>query len=206
MNAPTEALRIWVKNMAESNKSEIRSHVLARRKELDEQSRKKAAVLLTERLLGHQWYYRSDILLGFASYGTEIDTTEILTDALRRGKQVYLPKVEGTDMVFYRITDMGDLQKGYRGIPEPKGDTEVFDYAEYIEHTEGAEKILMLMPGVAFDKRRHRIGYGKGFYDRYLDGKEALQLRTIAVGFQCQMVEEIPAEEQDIKPYQVICV
>ncbi len=192
--------------MAESKKSEIRSDVLARRKELDEQSRKRAAVLLTERILGHQWYYRSDILLGFVSYGTEIDTTEILTDALRRGKQVYLPKVEGKDMLFYRITDRNDLQKGYRGIPEPKGDTEVFEYAEYIGHAETAEKILMLMPGVAFDKKRHRIGYGKGFYDRYLAGKEALQLRTIAVGFQCQMVEEIPAEELDIKPYQVICV
>ena len=206
MNAPTEALRIWVKNMAESKKSEIRSHVLALRKELDEQIRKRAAILLTERILGHQWYYRSDILLGFASYGTEIDTAEILTDALRRGKQVYLPKVEGTDMIFYRMTDTGDLQKGYRGILEPKGDTEVFDYAAYIEHAETAEKILMLMPGVAFDKERHRIGYGKGFYDRYLAGKEALQLRTIAVGFKCQMVEEISAEELDIKPYQVICV
>ena len=75
-----------------------------------------------------------------------------------------------------------------------------------LENAETAEKILMLMPGVAFDKKRHRIGYGKGFYDRYLAGKEALQLRTIAVGFQCQMVEEIPAEELDIKPYQVICV
>lgn len=189
--------------MAESKKSEIRSDVLARRKELDEESRKRAAVLLTERILGHQWYYRSDILLGFASYGTEIDTAEILTDALRRGKQVYLPKVEGSNLLFYRITGMSDLQKGYRGIPEPKGDTDVFEYARYAG---SEEKILMLMPGVAFDENRNRIGYGKGFYDRYLAGKEALWLRTIAVGFRCQMVDKIPAEEQDIKPYQVICV
>jgi len=62
----------------------------------------------------------------------------------------------------------------------------------------------MLMPGVAFDGMRNRIGYGKGFYDRYLFDKPALQLRTIAIGFKCQKVEAIPANDNDIKPYQVI--
>ena len=60
------------------------------------------------------------------------------------------------------------------------------------------------MPGVAFDKQRNRIGYGKGFYDRYLADKEKLQLRTIAIGFQCQLVEAALSDRNDIKPYQVI--
>ena len=63
----------------------------------------------------------------------------------------------------------------------------------------------MIMPGVAFDAGRNRIGYGKGFYDKYLQDKEALQLRTIAIGFGCQMIDAIPAEENDIRPCQVIC-
>lgn len=62
----------------------------------------------------------------------------------------------------------------------------------------------MIMPGVAFDVRRNRIGYGKGFYDRYLADKEGLH--TIAIGFDCQMVPEIEAGEKDIKPMQVICL
>lgn len=217
-------LKIWERNIAgtkvrqtisgdvmeeKNRKSVIRKEVLERRRLLDEEERQKAKFLLTERILGHQWYYLSDTVLGFASYGTEIDTSEILEDALKRGKKIYLPKVVGEDMLFYRIQSMGDLREGYRGIPEPKGDTEIFDYAaiqKEVRFDENINKVLMLMPGAAFDKMRNRIGYGKGFYDRYLRDKKLLQLRTIAVGFNCQLVEEIPADEFDVKPYQVICV
>ncbi len=184
-----------------ATKAEIRREVLCKRNELDEEERKRAAFLLTERILGHQWYYLSDVLLGFVPYGSEIDISEILQDALAKGKKVYLPKVVGDDMFFYLVESLDELEEGYKGILEPKGDTECFHYRE-----EMADKVLMLMPGAAFDGLRNRIGYGKGFYDRYLQGKDALQLRTIAVGFSCQMVGEIEAEELDIKPYQVICV
>ena len=135
----------------------------------------------------------------FASYGSEIDTSEIISEALRTGKRVYLPRVEGLEMQFYRIYSLEELTEGYRGIPEPDGTSERYLYSE-----NEADHTLMIMPGVAFDPYRHRIGYGKGFYDRFLEGKEALSLRTIAVGFWCQMVEEIPQEEKDIRPYQVI--
>lgn len=202
-------------------KKEIRRESLKRRNKLTSLERERATMLLTEKILGHQWYYLSDTILGFASYGSEIDTSEILEDALQKGKKVYLPKVIGEDMIFYRIQSMDDLQEGYKGIPEPVGDTEIFDFEVlYNKHVvkencnnvnvstrkDASENVLMLMPGAAFDMQRNRIGYGKGFYDRYLQDKEELQLRTIAVGFQCQMVEEIPADEFDIKPYQIICV
>lgn len=185
----------------ETNKKIIRKEVLQQRGELSDAERKKAAFLLAERILGHQWYYLSEYILGFVPYGSEIDVCEILQDALSKGKKLYLPKVEGDEMQFYHVEYLEDLTEGYKGILEPKGDTECFPYTEEI-----ADKTLMLMPGVAFDVLRNRIGYGKGYYDRYLQDKDKLQLRTIAVGFQCQLVEEIPAEELDIKPYQVICV
>ena len=111
------------------------------------------------------------------------------------------PKTESPQMAFYRITSLEELRKGYRGIPEPSGETQ-----EYIYTPELAERTLMLMPGVAFDRFQNRIGYGKGFYDRYLADKPGLQLRTIAVGHRCQMVEELPVTATDIRPYQVICV
>lgn len=187
------------------DKAEIRRRTLALRESLSGDERERARVLLTERILGHQWFYRSDILLGFASCGSEIDTGEILREALRLGKKVYLPRVTGgetsSEMVFLRIGSMEELQPGYRGIPEPDSGAEAYEY------TDGdAEHVLMLMPGVAFDGCRNRIGYGKGFYDRYLADKPDLQLKTIAVGFRCQMTEEIPCGEHDIRPYQVICV
>ena len=123
----------------------------------------------------------------------------IISEALRMGKRVYLPKVEGEEMQFYKIEFPEELEEGYRGIPEPAGSSEQYRYCE-----EEADRTLMIMPGVAFDPYRNRIGYGKGFYDRFLADKEALKIRTIAVGFQCQMVEEIPQDLNDIRPYQVI--
>lgn len=183
------------------NKKHLRKQILSRRDALTPQERERAALLVTERICGHQWFYLADTILCFVSYGSEIDTTGILQEALAKGKKVYVPKVIGEDMVFYRMYSLKELQEGYKGIPEPVGDTESFTY-----EPDDAEKVLMLMPGAVFDGQRNRIGYGKGFYDRYLADKEKLQLRTIAVGYRCQMVEEIPVQEWDIKPYQVICV
>lgn len=213
------------------DKKAIRKAALAAREALGREERKRGALLLTERILGHQWFYGSEEILCFVSYGSEIDTGEIMTEALRLGKRVYVPKVLPGDnneashhneasnhnevshhsealrhrnflrMEFFRIEDMSQLIPAYRGILEPSGDSE-----RYVYTAERAKRTLMLMPGAAFDSFRNRIGYGGGFYDRYLADREELQLRTIAVGFKCQMVEEIPTESTDIRPYQVICV
>lgn len=186
---------------SETDKKALRKQILTLRDELAPKERQRASLLLTERICGHQWFYLSDVILGFVSYGSEIDTTGILQEAIAGGKQVFVPKVTGEDMIFYRIRSLEELEEGYKGIREPVGNTEVFEYC-----CEQSEKVLMLMPGAVFDKKRNRIGYGKGFYDRYLADKEALQLRTIALGYSCQQVDSLPCDEWDIKPYQVICV
>lgn len=189
--------------MGENNleKKVLRREILKLREALTTQERERASLILTERICGHQWFYLADTILGFVSYGSEIDTTGILQEALAKGKKVFVPKIVGENMVFYRIHSMEELSEGYKGIPEPAGDTERFCY-----EPEHSGKVLVLMPGAVFDLQRNRIGYGKGFYDRYLTDKPELQIRTIGVGYQCQLVEELPSEEWDIKPYQVICV
>ena len=165
--------------------------------------------MITERILGHQWYYLSDTVLAFVSYGSEISTLEILKETLQKGKKLFVPKIVRTsegntpkeEMIFCRITSLDQLQEGYRGIPEPEGDTEKYEYSP-----EEAKKTLLLMPGVGFDPYRNRMGYGKGFYDRFLADKEELWIRSIAIGHACQMTEKIPTNEHDVKPYQVILV
>lgn len=188
----------------EIDKRQIRKRILRERDNLSAEARKIGDILLTERILGHQWYYRSEYILCYVNYGSEISTREILTEALKAGKKVYVPKVLGDrepEMDFFRIQNLEELATGYKGIPEPSGDTEKYAYSP-----DRAERTLMLMPGVAFDPFRNRIGYGKGFYDRFLADREGLQLRTIAVGYQCQMLEELPTGDMDIRPYQIICV
>ena len=193
----------------EMNKQEIRKAVLRARNGLSRMERERGNILLTERILGHQWFYTSRTLLCFVSFGSEIDTSEILQEAFRREKRVYVPKViQGTqvpEMRFYRIASLEELQEGYRGIREPEGISEEYRYEGNFE-TEEADNVLMLMPGVAFDRFRSRIGYGRGFYDRFLQDKPQLRQRTIGVGYKCQLVEELPVSEYDVKPYQVICV
>ena len=160
---------------------------------------------MTERILGHQWFYRSDIFLCYASYGSEIDTYELINEAICRKKLVFLPKVtrvsEKPEICFYRVADLSELSPGYKGIPEPADNTR-----EYVYDPADSERTLLLMPGVAFDRFRNRLGYGKGYYDGFLAKKDALCQRTIAVGFKCQLLEEIPPRTGDIRPYQVICV
>lgn len=185
-------------------RQEIRRTALKKRDKLNSSERHRASLLMTERILGHQWFYRSEIFLCFVSYGSEIDTHELLSEALRLNKKVYVPKViqgsENPQMCFYRLEAMSELTEGYKGIPEPPGTTQ-----EYVYREEDADRTLLLMPGAAFDGYRNRLGYGKGFYDTFLADKEALRLRSIAVGFKCQMVEKIPEREGDVKPYQILC-
>ncbi len=188
-----------------AEKAALRKQVLARRAALSGEERERACLLMTERILGHQWFYRSEILLGFVSHGSEIDTQPLLEEALRLGKRVYVPRVEGDGMEFYRIASLEELSEGYRGIREPSGSTERFDYEE-CRRRRDTERTLLLMPGVAFDPHRNRLGFGRGFYDRYLAERKELLLRSIAVGFCCQMVEQVPAQECDQKPGQVILV
>ena len=95
------------------------------------------------------------IIAGFVSTDTEINTAPIIEDAWRQGKIVAVPKVVGENMVFLRLDSFDQLEIGYCNIPEPVSGEPV-----------QAKQILMLMPGLAFDRDFNRIGYGGGFYDR----------------------------------------
>lgn len=193
----------------ETDQKKMRKELLDLRDQLSSEDQKRAEVLITERILGHQWYYLSDVVLAFASYGSEISTWEILRETISKGKELYLPKIikvlcdgsEKEEMVFYRIRSLDELKEGYRGIPEPDGTSERYAYGADKE-----KKTLLLMPGVGFDPYGNRMGYGKGFYDRFLAGKEELCTRSIAIGHLCQRTEKIPTNEWDVKPYQVILV
>ena len=197
-------------------KRAIRKEILAKRDALPMQERKMADMAMADRIIGHQWFYGAEVLLAFVNYGSEIGTEEIIEEALRKGKKVFVPRIEkvlnGADgslteakaediMNFYHITSVNQLIAGYKGIPEPDGTTEGFDYNTYKER-----RMLLLMPGVAFDIYGNRMGYGKGFYDRFLRNKELLQTYSIGIGYKCQRVDFIPVEEHDLKPYQVILV
>lgn len=123
----------------------------------------------------------------YADYNHEVVTRYIIEEAWRQGKEVAVPKVQGRDMVFYKLVDFSQLEPGYFGIPEPA-------FGEIVDWTVA----LMIMPGVAFDRDNHRVGYGGGFYDRFLEKHP--QLFKVAVAFDFQVLESVPTEPTDIFP------
>ena len=170
-------------------KEEARKEMRQRRKMLSSHERAQRNQRIRENLLGLEEVKRGKNIFPFVSYGTEADTMELIALFLQQGKRVAVPKVEGREMEFYEITGLGQLAPGYQGIPEPPAAPQV-----------RGENGVMLLPGLAFDRERHRVGYGGGFYDRYLADKAGKDLITVAIAYDFQVVEELSVEAFDWKP------
>ncbi len=178
-------------------KKELRSEILKKRDLIPPEVREVKNRLIRERFLGLDEYRTADTVMLFASFRTEVDTFEIITTALGDGKRVVLPRVDRETKVLrlYLINNISDLEKGYMGISEPKpvADREV--NAEDLD--------LIMLPGVAFDDRGGRLGYGGGYYDRLIGGI-INRPPLIAVAYEEQIVEEVPTAEHDIKVDMIV--
>lgn len=131
-------------------------------------------------------YRHASAIYGYLPYNQEVRTVPMLEQALLDGKRVAVPKVFGDEMRFIWMTDLTRVEKGYSGIPEPIADGPVAD----------DETALVLMPGLAFDPQGHRIGYGGGFYDKFLAREP--EHPTVALCYDFQMLERLDTEEFDI--------
>ena len=141
---------------------------------------------LGELFRASELYRNAGTIYGYLPYNQEVRTVPMLQKALEDGKKVAVPKVYGDTMRFIYLTDLSRVELGYCGIPEPIDDGPVAD----------DPTALVLMPGLAFDKDGHRIGYGGGFYDKFLAAEP--DHPTLALCYEFQMVEELPTEEFDI--------
>lgn len=132
----------------------------------------------------------------YVSYGNEADTTFLIEKLLQQQQHmVAVPRVNGKEMDFYGIKEMADLKPGFNGIPEPVS-------GEIVTKCNG----IMFMPGLVFDKYHGRIGYGGGYYDRYLSEHKNDNIFKVAIAYDFQVLktEKIIMEEHDIKPDIVI--
>lgn len=175
-------------------KDEARKQMRRQRKEWTGRDRKIATMQARARLFTYLGIRRVTWLYPFVSCGTEIDTMEVIEGVLVHfpWMRIAVPKVNGSTMDFYEIHGMQDLQKGYQGILEPITE-------ERVEANNG----IMLLPGLAFDRQGGRVGYGAGFYDRYIAAHAALEqknhhLHKIGYGFSFQLLDSIETQEYDI--------
>lgn len=125
----------------------------------------------------------------YISCRSEVETEGILAKLGQLGRQAAAPRVSGDRMAFYLITGEEDLETGCYGVREPKKEC-VLSVPEKGD--------VILVPGLAFDRQGNRMGYGKGFYDRYLSEKGADCIK-IGLAFEEQIYECVPVGEQDVR-------
>lgn len=172
-------------------KQDIRKRILAVRDAVSQKEWEDKSLCIQKKVLEHPLFLQTKILYCYMDYRKEVGTEFLIRQAWKFGKKVAIPKVLNEEMTFCYLSDFSELQEGYRGIYEPRS----------MKIADGKDGLL-IMPGVAFDIKRNRIGYGKGFYDRYI--KKHYNLPTIGLSFACQIVPEIPTDAFDCCPNIVI--
>lgn len=172
-------------------KKSIRKDIFAKRKEYTQEQVWEMSQKIAEKLVKRPEYQKADKILAYIDCKKEACTKTIIETAWADGKKVGVPKIEGKDMIFYEITSYDQLELGYFDIMEP---VESCPKAQW-------DDALMIMPGVAFDRNRHRVGYGGGFYDRYLEKHD---IPKIAIALSFQVKEAVPVEPTDILPDAII--
>ncbi len=180
------------------SKEEIRRRILGVRGALPEEELTAKSDAILQRVLKTPEYEEADNILLYADYCREVRTRGLFEDAVRHRKRVYFPRADSLTnrMEFYQVTALGQMRAGYKGIPEP-GELPASRY-----RLNKNEDTLMIVPGVAFDISGYRLGYGKGFYDRFLADRR--QISTMALAYACQLVDELPHDAHDIKMDKIV--
>ena len=167
-------------------KKELRRTIRERKRAMTEEEIVSRSEKLGVLFAQSEAYKNAKTIYGYLPYNQEVRTVPMLEQALKDGKKVAVPKVYGDEMKFLYLDDLSKVSKGYAGIPEPIADEPVAD----------DETALVLMPGLAFDPAGHRIGYGGGFYDKFLAAEP--NHPTLALCYEFQMLPELHTEEHDI--------
>ena len=168
------------------DKKALRASIRARKRAMTEAQIEEKSRLLGELFAASDLYRDAKTIYGYLPYNQEVRTVPMLERALADGKRVAVPKVYGEEMKFIYLTDLSQVAKGYAGIPEPIGDGPVAE----------DPTALVLMPGLAFDREGHRIGYGGGFYDKFLAAEPGHP--RLALCYDFQMLPKLETEEFDI--------
>ena len=168
------------------DKKELRRSIRERKRAMTEEEIVSRSEKLVVLFAQSEAYKNAKTIYGYLPYNQEVRTVPMLEQALKDGKKVAVPKVYGDEMKFLYLDDLTKVSKGYAGIPEPIADGPVAD----------DETALVLMPGLAFDPQGDRIGYGGGFYDKFLAAEP--NHPTLALCYEFQLLPELDTEEHDI--------
>ena len=174
------------------DKTALRQQIRLQKRQMTEAEIVAKSEQLFRLLTATDAYQNAKSIYGYMSYNQEVRTLPILEQALRDGKRVAIPKCYGPEMRFIWMDDLTKTEKSSCGIPEPIFDEPIADDLS----------ALVLMPGMAFDEAGHRIGYGGGYYDRYLAAEP--NHPTLALCYDFQMLAHLETEEFDVPVDRVL--
>mgnify|MGYP000850664975 CR=1 FL=1 len=172
-------------------KSELRKQVLQEMRSIPQKQKIAMDQALTERFLNHPFYQEAKVIATYLSFPHEFQTQGLIDQALKDGKKVLIPKTYLKGRMEFVVYDPQQLKKTSFGLLEPQGDLEVVDTSRID---------LIHVPGLAFTTEGYRIGYGGGYYDRYLENFAGQTMSTI---YPCQ-IQNFNSEDHDIPVQEVL--
>ena len=177
-------------------KKRIREEIIQKRNDLSSKIKKEYDELILKKLIESDIYNKSKKIFTYVSFSSEIDTIKFIKYALNDNKEVYVPKTDKTkkEMVAIRINSLENMDVDNWGILEPKS---------VDKNKIGKNFDLILIPGLAFDRKGNRIGYGGGYYDKYLSQIKE-ENNKIVLAYDFQVVDSIKNEAHDIKVNYII--
>ena len=185
-----------IKNINNDEKKELRNKMKKIRNLISKENKQIYDEIIFNKLIIDSDFKNANNYFIFVNFGSEIDTKKIINYLLERNKNVFVPKVVGKDMKLFKINGFNDLEEGCMGILEPKDEC-----VEFVD-----EKLnFILMPGLAFDKSGGRIGYGGGYYDKFLKQLSYYKkIPKVAIAYNFQVIDYIPMNDYDVKVDKII--
>ena len=173
------------------DKSILREKYLKIRKNIDKENRLKYDNEIFSQVIKMNEYKENNLVLTYVSLSDEVDTIKIIEYSLKIGKKVAVPKCEGSIIKFYYIKSINELKEGCFGILEPENKYIVTNF----------ESSICLVPGITFDRDNNRVGYGKGYYDKFLKNYQGVKL---GLTYKECICDKINVEKYDVKVDKVI--
>ncbi|MBR5422332.1 MAG: 5-formyltetrahydrofolate cyclo-ligase [Lachnospiraceae bacterium] len=175
--------------MLVESKRDMRRRIVRLRDHQTESGMAELSEAICRRLFSIEMVAKAEDILLYADYGSEVRTGSIFARAKRMHKNIFYPRVEGDELCFYRVEDLSELQVGFHGIQEPFMQKHIA--ADFIYTA------VAVVPGTVFSRDGYRIGYGKGFYDRFL--ARYPKVFKVGLAYEVQLVDTIPREAHDVR-------
>ena len=188
-------------------KQQIRKKYKTLRNEMSSEEVRKKSDQICENIISSELFQNAEKILAYAPLGNEVDIRPVIEEGWKQNKRIAFPKVFGDTMKYFEVSDFSELEEGTFHVMEPREDHPV-DWSD----------ALVLVPGVAFDRKKNRMGYGKGYYDRFFERRSQsdcvheqvakadyecpLYRKTgcieLGVAYELQVAEKLPVEENDL--------